>query len=183
MPAANEPGLRPGHARIPARPAGAAAPQAARRPDHGHRPQHGRSRVDGAARRGSARPRGALCWWGAVCIGARPGAFSLRSRESSGPITRLSLTPGTPLMFPKLRLTGQCRSIRSRSPGRTPTDRHRPFADIVTDDELRPPLSAPFVRRTGGVKGGGAAERREETLDAAEHRATIQRRWPNHALP
>ena len=35
------------------------------------------------------------------------------------------------------------------------------------------------ARRAGGVKGGEAAERSEGTLDAAEHRAPIEWRWPD----
>ena len=38
--------------------------------------------------------------------------------------------------------------------------------------------TASSARRAGGVKGGSAAERSEGTLDAAEHRAPIERRWP-----
>lgn len=35
-----------------------------------------------------------------------------------------------------------------------------------------------LARRAGGVNGGGAAERSEGTVDADEHRAFIERRWP-----
>jgi len=34
------------------------------------------------------------------------------------------------------------------------------------------------ARRAGGVQGGEAAERSEGILDAAEHRALLEERWP-----
>src|SRR5579864_1126426 len=37
------------------------------------------------------------------------------------------------------------------------------------------------ARRAGGVHGGGAAEQREGTMDAAEHRAIIATRWPDRS--
>src|SRR5579864_1247544 len=35
------------------------------------------------------------------------------------------------------------------------------------------------ARRADGVKGGSAAERARAPLDAVEHRALIERRWPS----
>ena len=56
---ADEPQLRPGPARLPAGPAGAAATEAAIRPHHGDRSEAGRHPLDGAERRRPARPSAA----------------------------------------------------------------------------------------------------------------------------
>ncbi len=62
------------------------------------------------------------------------------------------------------------------NPQPSPPEQARVLSAIAIDNCQQAP-------RGGGVKGGTAAERSEDTLDAAEHGGTIHRRWPREALP
>jgi hypothetical protein len=59
---------------------------------------------------------------------------------------------------------------RENGPAARRFDQTDPFRTGIL---LAPSTKASAPRRTGGVKGGEAAERREGTLDAGEHRGQI----------